>query len=77
MTRADLKQLDPKLYQALATWVGRHGAPDFDLPTRREVNDRWIERVAGDPEAAAARRDATRLESAIRRREKARTKDGL
>ncbi|MDO8381016.1 hypothetical protein [Phenylobacterium sp.] len=71
LTRADIRRLDPKLYEALANWLKRHSMPDdLDLPTLREQNDRWVDRVEQDGLAAmpSAPRDLARLGMAMSRR---------
>jgi hypothetical protein len=45
-TRADLRRLDPPLSQALDNWLRKNTMPeDIDLPTLKQQNDRWVERV--------------------------------
>jgi len=68
MTRSHLHDLDPKLYRAFKTWVGRHGEPDFDLPTKKKLNDQWVVRVGQDVDASAQMREMTRQASVLRRR---------
>ncbi|MDO9223612.1 MAG: hypothetical protein Q7U20_07860 [Caulobacter sp.] len=67
LRRADLRQLDPSLYDALRQHLLKHEMPaDIDLPTIQEFNDRWVAKVAeGDeplPDGALAR---SRLRSAM------------
>ncbi|QLQ13276.1 MAG: hypothetical protein HZY74_08300 [Brevundimonas sp.] len=52
MRRADLKRLDPALYQAMNQRLVTESMPeDIDLPTRKQFNDRWVERVQSGEEA--------------------------
>jgi hypothetical protein len=74
--RPDLHRLDKPLYLAFAKWIERKGLPeDLDLPTASERTDRWVKKIAadhGDPMAFAddTKREAERLRSAVRRRQK-------
>ena len=46
LTRPDIKRLDPQLYVGLNNWLRNNEMPaDVDLPTLKEKNDRWVERV--------------------------------
>jgi hypothetical protein len=76
-TRATLRHLDPPLAQAMTNWLRHNEMPaDVDLPTLKEQNTRWVERVekeglaaavpAGSPEATL--REASRLLAAKHRR---------
>lgn len=51
LTRADVRHLDPQLYMALSNWLRKNELPEgFDLPTTKEKNDRWVQRVqSGEP----------------------------
>lgn len=68
LTRADIRRLDQKLYQALASWVQRHGDPGLDLPTIKEINDRWVERVERGAPAPSDPSQAAKLKLAMRYR---------
>ena len=79
LTRADVRRLDKPLSTALDNWLRRNPMPDdLDLPTLKEQNSRWIERiekeglgavVSGDG-ANPTLQDAQRLLSAKRWRER-------
>ena len=78
-SRVDLLRLDPKLYRALGNWLLRKGnVLWFDLPTRKEVNDRWIEKMTREgwdgPEARQNTSEFERFSAAKRRRERATAK---
>ena len=46
LTRADIRRLDKPLSTALDNWLRRNPMPDdFDLPTLKEQNSRWVERI--------------------------------
>lgn len=48
LARSDLRGLDPQLYMALANWLRKNEMPgDIDLPTVKQVNDRWVEKITG------------------------------
>ncbi|MEJ7928245.1 hypothetical protein WG908_15970 [Sphingobium sp. AN641] len=72
--RSHLRKLDPSFSQALDNWLRKNKLPeDIDLPTIRQQNDRWVERVRSTGTSAALGPDASakdyhRLRSAIQRR---------
>lgn len=70
LTRSHIKSLDRKLYQAFATWATRHPGESFgfDLPTRSEITDKWVQRVSSSSELGDSLRQVRRYESAVRRR---------
>lgn len=79
LTRPDIKRLDPSLYMALANWLRKNDLPDdCPVPIKSQRLDSELARVAegglanvvsgGDP--AAILKDAQRLLSAKRRRER-------
>lgn len=53
LSKADIRRLDRPLYQAAATWISRHGAPSYDLPTR--PYDRWIDTANAPTDSAEIR----------------------
>lgn len=56
LTRADIRRLDPQLYIALDNWHRHNDFPDdFDLPTLKESNDRWVSRIVQGDEAVTVR----------------------
>jgi hypothetical protein len=73
-SRADMLHLDKPLYKALANWLSRQGNElPFDLPTKKEVNNRWIDRVRDastneHAEALQTPRTVGRLAAAMQRR---------
>ncbi|HEY1747664.1 MAG TPA: hypothetical protein VGG11_12990 [Xanthobacteraceae bacterium] len=76
LTKADVHRLDFDLYKALTYYLKAHEVSDFDLPSKEQRNDRWIERVkltqvmpnaASSPEQL---REAQRLVSALKRRQR-------
>lgn len=76
-TRATLRHLDPPLAQAMTNWLRHNQMPaDVDLPTLKEQNTRWVERIETEglgavlPKGTAESvlREARRLASAERRR---------
>lgn len=79
LTRPDIKRLDPSLYMALANWLRKNELPDdCPVPIKSQRLDSELARVAdgglasvvsGD-DPAAILRDAQRLLSAKRRRER-------
>jgi hypothetical protein len=78
ITRADVRRLDKPLSTALDNWLRRNPMPDdLDLPTLKEQNLRWIERIdrgglAGDGTEALLKH-GQRLLSAKRRHERGAT----
>jgi hypothetical protein len=79
LTRPDIKRLDPSLYMALANWLRKNELPDdCPVPIKSQRLDSELARVAegglasvvsGD-DPASILRDAQRLLSAKRRRER-------
>jgi hypothetical protein len=74
LTRADVRRLDRPLSTALDNWLRRNPMPDdLDLPTLKEQNSRWIDRIEkgevaiGDTDILL--KHGQRLLSAKRRRE--------
>ncbi len=76
-TRATVRHLDPPLTQAITNWLRHNEWPaDVDLPTLKEQNTRWVERVEREGLAAvipdgassAVLREARRLTAAKERR---------
>lgn len=46
LTRAHIRKLDPGLAQAINNWSRKNNWPeDIDLPTLKEENSRWVDRV--------------------------------
>ncbi|WP_426030922.1 hypothetical protein [Caulobacter sp. DWP3-1-3b2] len=75
LARPDIKRLDPQLYVALNNWLRNNEMPaDLDLPTLKEKNDRWAERVLPGGDLAADAEQVLRVNAALRMRQK-RTKD--
>lgn len=81
LTRAHIRQLDPTLYQAIVNWTRKpenEWPADVDLPTLKEQNTRWIDRVDRDGIMSAvdglsgqeAVREARRLANLRHRRSK-------
>lgn len=72
LTRPDIKRLDAQLYGALNNWLRHNEMPaDFDLPTLKEKNDRWVERVQSEGWSTVGDmtvREAARLNQAVARR---------
>ena len=71
LTRPYIRRLDGSLYTALSRylWQGGELPPDFDLPTKKEVTDRRLEKLgyfSGD--VSAEQREAVRLYHSARRR---------
>lgn len=80
LTRAHIRKLDPKLYDAINNWLSRPGnewPADVDLPTLKELNDRWADRiqkegfapVSSEGEPGFALREIDRLRGVIQRRQ--------
>jgi len=76
-TRATLRHLDPPLARAVDNWLRTNEMPaDIDLPTLKEQNTRWVDRVEREgiaavlPEGSAelALREGRRLATAKHRR---------
>ena len=67
LTRPAIRQLDPKLYQALATWTRRHGELDFELPSKSDDVNRWADAVSTET-ASAEMRELARRSAILRRR---------
>ncbi len=81
LTRAHIRKLDPKLAAAINNWLSQPGnewPADVDLPTLKEQNTRIIEELTSSRPGDSPRevvgdfsmREAERLRSAMRRREK-------
>ena len=77
LTRAHIRNLDPKLYTAIDNWLKKPGCDwpsDVDLPTLKEQNDRDVARLStGDGLEILGRftgKEAARLGAAISRRTK-------
>jgi hypothetical protein len=77
LDRAHIRNLDRPLYVALDNWLRQHDMPlDVDLPTRKEQNSRWVERIEAEGLGAVIRpgspaeiaKEAQRLAAAQRRR---------
>jgi hypothetical protein len=79
LTRAHIRNLDPKLYTAIDNWLKKPGCEwpaDVDLPTLKEQNSRWAERVQseglanvlGDASPSFALKEAARLNGVLQRR---------
>ena len=77
LDRAHIRNLDRPLYQALDNWLRNHEMPaDVDLPTRKEQNSRWVQRIEKEglaavlPDGSAEHvlREARRLRSIQQRR---------
>lgn len=80
LTRAHIRKLDSKLYDAINNWLSRPGnewPADVDLPTLKELNDRWADRVQkegfapalSEGESGFALREIDRLRGVIQRRQ--------
>lgn len=76
-TRATVRHLDPPLAQAITNWLRNNEWPaDVDLPTLKEQNNRWVDKLekegygaalsATDPEAIV--RESRRLQGLQSRR---------
>lgn len=81
LSRAHIRQLDPTLYQAIVNWTRKpenEWPADVDLPTLKEQNTRWADRVGKDGIMSAvdglsgqeAVREARRLTNLRHRRSK-------
>ncbi len=79
LTRADIRRLDKPLSTALDNWLRRNPMPDdLDLPTLKEQNSRWIDRieregigaVSAEGDVEVILKHGQRLLSAKRRRER-------
>ena len=72
LARPDIKRLDTQLYVALANWLRNNDMPDdLDLPTLKEKNDRWVERIAAEGRGTIGTltlNEAARIYGAIHRR---------
>lgn len=79
LTRAHIRKLDQKLYEGINNWLSRPGnewPADVDLPTLKEQNSRWAERVQseglanvlGDASPGFALKEAARLSGVLQRR---------
>lgn len=75
LTKAHIRNLDPKLYTAIDNWLKKPGCEwpdDVDLPTLKEQNDRMVAALtAGSPDTKVLK-DARRIQGAITRRVAAR-----
>lgn len=68
LTTADIRQLDSKLHRAYYNWKRDNPLPKgFHLPTRKEQNDTWIQRIESG-EFSGERKDIERLGAAVRYR---------
>lgn len=70
-----LLHIDQPLYQALHNWCRTNETPsNFDLPTKKELNDRELERIGTDclpyPSYSNALKNKIRLYNAARNRKK-------
>lgn len=71
MPRALLRNLDERLYFALATWLRSNELPeDIKLLKQREANDQWVQRIMENPDEpfTGTLKDFRRLSSAMERR---------
>lgn len=79
LTKAHIRKLDPKLYTAIDNWLKKPGCEwpaDVDLPTLKEQNSRWADRVQseglanvlGDASPSFALKEAARLSGVLQRR---------
>ncbi len=76
LAKHHLLHLDEPLYMALCNWLIKNDAPDgFDLPTKKELNDRELERLELDggeglpyPSYYKELKDKLRLYNAARNR---------
>jgi hypothetical protein len=77
LTKAHLRHLDNPLVRALDNWLRRNEMPsDLDLPTLKEQNSRWVEKLEKEGYGAAISttdpneivREARRLQSVQSRR---------
>jgi len=65
---ADLRRLDPQLYNAYYTHLRRHPDDSLQLPRRASDTGAWVERVqSGDPIATAEAREMQRKVVALAR----------
>lgn len=69
LTRADLRS-DRQLYNALVAHERRHPDDKLNLPTRSEVAEAWVDRVARGEETPQTALEKERFAAAIRRRSK-------
>lgn len=52
LTKADIRHLDPRLYEHLYTWLKKNPMPaDLELPTLKELNDELALQLQSDPGA--------------------------
>jgi len=66
LTRVSLGHLDPRLYAAFEGWVSRNGVPaDLNLPTQREVTDRWVAQVVSGDTGVSDASEKSRLANAL------------
>ena len=70
LTRAHVRKLDPGLYQAINNWSRKNEWPaDVDLPTLKEQNDRWVDRVKNVGAGDISHTEAMRLAGVMQRRQ--------
>lgn len=67
LTKPDLRQYDPALYQALATWERRHPEDNLGLPTQKQATDSWIDKVTAEKRGPMGATEQERLRSGQRR----------
>jgi hypothetical protein len=67
LTKADLRN-DEQLYSALATYERRHPEDRLNLPTKKQSNDAWVERVKRGDETLRSPLEMERLATIARRR---------
>jgi hypothetical protein len=67
LTKPDLRH-DEQLYNALATYERRHPESRLNLPTKRQANDAWVQRILDGGEAPTSQLEKERLAVAARRR---------
>jgi hypothetical protein len=70
LARPDIKRLDKGLYDSLNNWLRHNEMPaDVDLPTLKEKNDRWAERLAPGGDLVGSARDIVKASDALRSRQ--------
>jgi hypothetical protein len=67
LTKPDLRH-DMQLYNALAAYERRHPDQALNLPTKKQANDMWVERVLRGEEAPRSVLEAQRFATTARRR---------
>jgi hypothetical protein len=69
LAKPDLRH-DMLLYRALASYERRHPDEALNLPTKKQANDSWVDRVLSGAEAPSSQLEKDRFAAAARRRGK-------